>query len=261
MKDLRRFYQRCTGCKERAFEFLKNPAKGVIITEKDIRYTDEKKDTKPYDCQFCKRPVPRSEFGGDNLVAKEPPTYPKYKGSTPIHHQWYINGTNFRYKELVDASLKPFEGLKGTVLDIGSGDGLIEKLLQEKGFTVYGIEPEIEGIKAAMRMSVDFKTFHTTVEDYITKAMMPVDYLYSLNTIEHVNDPTAFIKVMESVKEFAIIVTDNAINKDGKRRGMKELHTKEFSYPELEELFKDFKTEKVDVNDGSFIGIKIYARK
>ncbi len=259
MKDKRRFYQRCINCHRRAFEFSCNP-NGAPVTAKEIIYAEDKKDTKLFDCQHCGHPVAPSDMGHDNLIAREPTGYTKYKGSNPIHWTWYINGNNWQYKQLVDASLKPFEGLKGKVLDVGSGDGLIPSLLMKMGFEVIGIEPEKEGVAASLKMVPDFKQIRmTTIEEYVKPAMTPVDYLFSLNTIEHVEDAKAFVKVMDSVKEFAIIVTDNAINKNGERRKMKELHSHEFSYPELEELFKDFRNEKVDVGNGSFIGIKIYA--
>jgi hypothetical protein len=256
--DNRRFYQRCTNCYYRAFEFLFNP-NGKKITAADIVYANE--GFVFPQCQHCGKEVLTQDLGHDNLIAKAPTGYTKYKGATPIHWTWYINGNNWQYKELVDASLLPFKGLKGKILDIGSGDALIPSLFMKQGFEVVGIEPEQDGIAAGKKMVPDFKNvLNTTIEEYVKGEMIPVDYIYSLNTIEHVKDPTAFVKVMDSVKEFALIVTDNAISKDGSRRRTKELHEHEFSYEELAELFSDFKTEKVEVDNGSFIAIKVYPK-
>ncbi len=258
MKDTRRYYQRCNNCQYRAFEFKFNP-NNKKVGKDDIIYANE--GYKPFQCQHCGKEVLQSQFGHDNLIARAATGYTKYKGATPIHWQWYINGTNFPYKTLVDNSVVPFKGLKGKVLDIGFGDGLIASLLIKEGLEVVGIEPEQDGIDAAKKMLPDFKSvLKTTIEEYVKGQMIPVDYIYSMNTIEHVDDYSSFAKVMDSVKQFALIITDNAINKLGVRRKQKELHSKEFSYEELEEVFSGFKTEKFETGDGSFIGIKIYPK-
>lgn len=258
-KDNRRFFQRCNECFCRAFEWRENPNRKEI-TPAFVIYQNE--GFKPFQCQHCGKEVLRSQFGNDNLIVREPTGYTKYKGDTPIHWTWYINGTNWPYKNLVDESVAPFKGLSGLVLDVGYGDGLVASVLMKMGLKVLGIEPELTGIKASLKMMPEFKNVrHTTIEEYVKVAMTPVDYLYSLNTIEHVEDPKAFVKVMESVKEFAIIITDNAINKDGVRRKVKELHSREFSYEELQDLFKDFDTEMLETKNGSFIGIKVYAKR
>lgn len=257
MTDKRRFYQRCNNCFYRAFEFKFNP-NGKTVTKNDVIYANE--GFKFPQCQHCGKEVLKSQFGHNNLIAKEPTGYTKYRGATPIHWTWYRNNVD-QYKNLVDESVKPFEGLTGKVLDIGFGDGLIASLLMEKGLEVIGIEPEKDGWLAAKKMMPDMpKVLLTTIEEYVKAVMIPVDYMYSMNTIEHVEDYQAFVKVMDSVKNFAIVVTDNAINKNGERRKTKELHSHEFSYDELQELFKGFKTEKFETGNGSFIGIKIYAK-
>ncbi len=253
----KRFYQRCVGCGERAFEFKDNP-NGTHPSIDDILHKDGSK-AKAFDCDHCGRKTPEKELGHNNLIAKEPTGYTKYKGATPIHWDWYRGG-NAQYKNLVDKSLVPFVGLKGTILDIGYGDGLIASLLIKMGFKVIGIEPEDDGLRASKRMLPEQKDIRkTTIEEYVKKRMESVDYIYSMNTIEHVEDYTAFVKVMDSVREFAVIVTDNALDKFGNKRRVKELHSKEFRYDELEALFKDFRHERVELDNGSFIGIKVYA--
>lgn len=253
-----KYFQRCTNCRERAFQFLKNPEKGVSITADDLLYGDLTKPTSwPPRCQFCKSQQDPLYFGGGNLVARPPVSYPKYKGKTPVHWQWYGNN-NPTYTRLVDASLRPFQGLQGTVLDIGSGDGLVDSLLVGMGLSVVGVEVEADGV-AISRERVPGATFVcASVEDYAAAGGAAFDYLYSLDTIEHVEDPRAFVDLMARVRGFAVIVTDNAINRDGTRRTVKELHNREYSIEDLEALFGGFRSERLDVGDGSFIGLKIY---
>lgn len=184
-----------------------------------------------------------------------PKEYPKYRGMVPIHWNWYRDNTH-RYKELVDQSLTYFEGCKGRILDIGSGDGLIDHLLAQKGFKVIGVEPDFDGIGIAFGKVTYEYLLSTTIESYVRKAMQEVDYMYSMNTIEHVQDPQAFVKAMASVKEFGIVITDNAtVNKE-----VDKYHEREYTLQQLQHLFKDFRTEVIDTLNDNFIGIKIYAK-
>ena len=185
--------------------------------------------------------------------------YTKYEKLGAIHWKWYSKGNkNIGYKVLVDDSLKYFSG-KGTVIDIGCGDGLPSYLLAKKGFTVIGVEPEISGLKIAREKlkNLDFTGYETTIEKFVKENNQTFDYLYSLNTIEHVDDHNAFIEMMKRIKNFGIIITDN---KDSKRRKHSS-HVREYTKSSLKDLFKDFKIEDIKFNNDwvnkYFIGIKI----
>lgn len=181
--------------------------------------------------------------------------YDKYDNYTPFHWNLFDNPNN-GYASLVKNSLIPLKGKTGTVLDIGSGDGRVDRILVDMGFTVVGIEPEEEGNKIAREKVPEMEIIESNIEDLINVINDPefgIDYLYSLNTIEHCNQPERFIDVMEHVKHFGIVITDN------KRENPDPYHTKEFSIIELQQLFKDFKTEQLNLKTPYFIGLKIYA--
>ncbi|HEC66369.1 hypothetical protein LCGC14_2829340 [marine sediment metagenome] len=185
--------------------------------------------------------------------------YPKYRKKGDIHWKWYLGG-NVWYTCLVNESVAQFRGLRGTLLDVGCGDGLSSYILSCRGFRVMGIDSEPKGIEIATeRMKyLKFKGQVTTAEDYV-KECGEFDYLYSLNTIEHLEDPTVFVGLMKKVKEFGIIVTDNG----AVRKGKHPYHTMEFTKETLAELFKDFKTEPFEFSDAGtnkhFIGIKVWS--
>lgn len=181
--------------------------------------------------------------------------YTKYDGGHPIHWLWYED-KNHWYTKLVDKSLSFFNE-KGTVLDLGSGDGLVDSLFVQKGFIVTGIEPEIDGINIS-RNRVKARFLHTTLKEFAKfpphSLDIKFDYLYSLNTIEHLKEYNLLPEFIKNrVNKFAVIITDNAEKSSANGR----FHNKEFTITELQELFKDFQTEVLDLENDNFIGIKI----
>ena len=184
--------------------------------------------------------------------------YPKYRKKGDIHWKWYMSG-NVWYSNLVDDSIAQFRGLSGTLLDVGCGDGVSSYILSCIGFKVLGIDPESVGVRIAVdKMKyLKFRGQVTTVEDFVERSVEGFDYLYSLNTIEHCEDPKVFVKLMERIKEFAIIVTDNGKVSKGKH----PYHTEEFTIETLTELFKDFTVEPFEFSDAGtnkhFIGVKV----
>ena len=186
--------------------------------------------------------------------------YNKYKKRGAIHWRWYSSRhKNIGYKVLVDESIVYFPN-KGTIIDIGCGDGLPSSLLAKKGLEVTGIEPEITGLKMARdRLSgLDFIGYETTIESFVSNTDQKFDYLYSLNTIEHIEDEYAFVEMMKRIRNFGIVVTDN-----GDKPQKHPYHTKEYTIESLNELFKDFRIEQIYFSDewtnNHFIGLKIYA--
>ena len=174
--------------------------------------------------------------------------YPKYDNCTPIHWQMF-DSTDNGYALLVRESLRPFIGEAGTVLDIGSGDARVDRILVDMGFSVIGIEPEPQGNVIACEKVPEMRIIESTIE----KAELPeADYLYSLNTIEHCDKPERFVEAMCKIKRFGVVVTDN------KRDTIDPYHIREYTIDELKVLFKDFKTEELNLKNPAFIGLKIY---
>jgi 2-polyprenyl-3-methyl-5-hydroxy-6-metoxy-1,4-benzoquinol methylase len=165
---------------------------------------------------------------------------------------WYSQPEHW-YRKLVDRSLKFLEGESGVILDVGSGDGLVDRLLIDKGFKVIGIELEKDGCAIAKERVPEMTILNTKSE----KAEVPeVDYLFSLNVIEHVKKPEIFTKLMGKVRKFAIVITDNKIY-NSKYKGTGTFNNKEFSMEELKFLFKEFRVEELDLGNEEFIGLKI----
>lgn len=184
--------------------------------------------------------------------------YRKYERIGDIHWRWYLDDFNVCYKVLVDDSVKHFPEERRTVIDIGCGDGLPTYLLALKELRVTGIDPEKKGLEIAKERLKYFKfTGHqATIEEFVKNNNQTFDYLYSLNTIEHVDDNNAFVEMMKRIKNFGIVVTDRFKNKKH------PVHIKEYTVDSLKELFKDFKVEEFKFSNkwtnDYFIGIKIY---
>jgi len=174
-----------------------------------------------------------------------------------IHWQWYY-GANELYKDLVDTSLEFFKE-PGVVLDVGCGDGVSSCLLAKKGFYVVGIDTSETGIKIAKEKNPggDFRV--ASAEEMAAISQHEFDYLYSLNTIEHVAVPAAYIELMQRVRKFGIIITD-----DGLVRKKGPYDNQIFTIETLRELFKDFRVEefkfKTDIANKKFIGIQIWPK-
>lgn len=183
--------------------------------------------------------------------------YTKYKDAPALHWDWYAKNTH-RYAELVDTVLRQFEGREGIVIDVGSGDGLPASLLIKKGFNVYGIEPEDEANEVAKKKVPKMLLYEGTAEEFFAPGQLRIDadFLFSLNVIEHLENPHIFTEAMKWIKNFAVIVTDNA----ARMKEKSEFHAREFTYRELERIFKDFKTEKIETGNEDFIAIKVYGK-
>lgn len=182
--------------------------------------------------------------------------YTKYDNYGDLHWRWYFSNKSNNYKTIVNKSLEIFEPVeRGTVLDIRSGDGLVDYLLIKKGFSVTGVEPEKRGNLIAEEKVPDLDIVPLKLKDFLRENNRNFDYLYSLNTIEHIKDYDLFVELMSFVKNFAVIVTDNA----EKSLGEEVYHAKEFTFKELQDLFSDFRTEPIDLGTDKYIGLKIYA--
>ena len=184
--------------------------------------------------------------------------YDKYERGGAVHWNAYRYGL-YNYKPLIDSSLEPFVNApRGSVLELGVGDGVSAHLLTEMGFHVYGVDYNKRGFELLKENTPHWDKIETELIDiglYMPDRVF--DYMYSVNTIEHVENPKVFVELMKSVKEFAVIVTD-----DAKKLGRgSRYHHQEFTPESLVELFKDFKVEMIPIGNPQFFGIKIYANK
>lgn len=181
------------------------------------------------------------------------PRYNKYDKLGDIHWKSYNAGRG-RYYELVNESLKLFKNIKGgTLLDVGCGDGVSSCLLSIMGFDVTGVDIEQKGIEfAKLNCLSNVNWICEDISDFIKRGEY-FDYLYSLNTIEHLENPEVMIDLMKFINKFAIIITDNAEVKSKKGR----YHSIEYTRKSFCECYNRFKVEEIPLLDQRYLCFKI----
>ncbi|HCX22459.1 MAG TPA: hypothetical protein DHN29_11120 [Cytophagales bacterium] len=189
--------------------------------------------------------------------------YHKYERRGAIHWDWYYGG-NANYKKLVDDALRPLihrlsRASECSLVDVGSGDGLVDHLMLEKSHNkklkILGIDPEETGNKYAYEFVDDhrFSVWEGPVETFVYENQeINFDFLFSLNTIEHVQDPNVFVELMKNVNQFGIIVTD-----DGRLGNNSHHHEQVFTPDDIKYLFSGFRVKKIPITHPAFIGFKI----
>jgi len=94
-------------------------------------------------------------------------------------------------------SRAPFAGL--TLLDVGCGGGLIAEPMRRMGFEVTAIDASSENIGTArihaeqQGLEIDYRA--ATVEQLEAEGAGPFDVVLTMEVIEHVADPEAFVRV------------------------------------------------------------------
>lgn len=93
-------------------------------------------------------------------------------------------------------ALRPFEGL--TLLDVGCGGGLIAEPMRRMGFAVTAVDASSENIGTARAhaemVSLDIAYRAATVEQLEAEGAGPFDAVLTMEVIEHVADPEAFVR-------------------------------------------------------------------
>jgi len=102
------------------------------------------------------------------------------------------------------ASLPP----ASRVLDAGCGNGFFAKQLQQKGFDVAGMDLEESGIYHARRSFPDIRFELASVYDDVSALLgQPFDAVVSLEVIEHLYDPRAFVsRVKECLRPGGLFI-------------------------------------------------------
>lgn len=83
---------------------------------------------------------------------------------------------------------------RGTVLDIGCSSGLLLGLLKNKGYKVFGIEPNKYAFRLA-KNKFGNAIFHGTLDTYISKKVFDVVILS--HVLEHVENPVVVIEIIK----------------------------------------------------------------
>ncbi|MEO1659683.1 MAG: bifunctional 2-polyprenyl-6-hydroxyphenol methylase/3-demethylubiquinol 3-O-methyltransferase UbiG [Pseudomonadota bacterium] len=108
----------------------------------------------------------------------------------------FIRDTVEAHFDLAPDARKPFEGLR--FLDIGCGGGLVSEPMRRLGADMVSVDASEANIKTAMThaeqsgLEIDFRA--GTVEELIEGGEPQFDVVLNLEVVEHVADPTQFLK-------------------------------------------------------------------
>lgn len=108
----------------------------------------------------------------------------------------FIRDTIESHFELESGSRRPFKGLR--VLDIGCGGGLVSEPMRRLGADMVSVDASEANIKTAMThaeqggLDIDFRA--GTVEALIETGEAPFDVVLNLEVVEHVADPSQFLR-------------------------------------------------------------------
>ena len=167
-----------------------------------------------------------------NLLLSKTTQFDKYNKLGPYHWQSYRNDPVYRAH--VDYILESFKKKsKGSLLDVGCGDGLISCFLAENGFKLKGIDIEKKAIKLA-RENCSLADFE--VKD-IFEVNEQLDYLLASEVIEHLSDPDDFLRKIDQLfRREALITTPNK----NYYKQPNPYHVKECSIYEFESLLEKY---------------------
>jgi len=91
---------------------------------------------------------------------------------------------------------RPFEGLR--LLDIGCGGGLLSEPMARLGFEVTAVDASERNIGAAKahaaEMGLPINYLCSTVETLVQEDSAPFDVILNMEVIEHVADPSGFLR-------------------------------------------------------------------
>jgi len=177
--------------------------------------------------------------------------YDKYEKDGAIHWQEYNNKEDYGMwaDKIVDLFPK-----KGTILDIGCGDGLWTYLLAKKGLRATGIDISEYGIQIArnkkrainkLQVSYPRKMKFWAIEaEFLAKHWIKdfmFDYALATEIIEHLWDYKAIKRIFHKyIKKYMILTTIDSVGHHCGRN-----HIKEFNEDELREEFKGYTIDRL----------------
>lgn len=174
-------------------------------------------------------------------------SFNKYRLKGAYHYDWYE--TEDWYRWLVDRCVK---FCKGDTIDIGGGDGVVAKKIQENGYSVIVADNDPDALSLAQEKGIptEFVDLENTI--WMTPDIQP-DYLCSINVIEHLKNPSGYLNAIKNnVRKGAIITT---IDYQGGALG--EDHKFEWTLDQLVDFFKEFNPKPFRYKDTEWIGVEI----
>ncbi len=116
----------------------------------------------------------------------------------------------------------PFAGLR--LLDVGCGGGLLSEPMRRMGFTVTGLDASEKNIGTASAHAeqggLDIRYLNQTVEQLAESGEALYDVVLTMEVIEHVSDPEAFLKTCASLVKPGGILFVATLNRTIKSYGL-----------------------------------------
>ncbi|MCR6658609.1 MAG: bifunctional 2-polyprenyl-6-hydroxyphenol methylase/3-demethylubiquinol 3-O-methyltransferase UbiG [Asticcacaulis sp.] len=116
----------------------------------------------------------------------------------------------------------PFEGLQ--LLDVGCGGGLLSEPMRRMGFTVTGLDASEKNIGTASAHAaqggLDIRYLNQTVEQLAASGEVLYDVVLTMEVIEHVSDPEAFLKTCASLVKPGGLLFVATLNRTAKAYGL-----------------------------------------
>ena len=100
------------------------------------------------------------------------------------------------FKPIVDKILQFKKGNK--VLDVGCSSGIILGLLKEHGVDVYGIEPDKQAFKKALK-KLKGKIFNGILKEFVKKNKIKFDVVIYNHVLEHIKTVNEELKLAKSI--------------------------------------------------------------